>query len=462
MVDGVYARASLGYLDTYYLEGTIRRDRSSTLPTANNTFWYPSISGNIILSNWIDADWLGFAKLRGNYAEVGNDTDPYNVFNTYTIAAPFGSAGCASKNSTLRNPELKPERTKSYEVGLEANFFDQRVGFDVSYYNSKTYDQITPVPVSPATGFTSKLLNAGTIENKGIEASLRLNPIRTEDFNWNMNVNFARNRSEVVELTDGIDNLQLASLQGGITINATPGEPYGTIRGTDYVYDNQGNKVINSNGYYETTPNANYVIGNYQPDWTGGIQNSFSYKNLSLSFLIDVQKGGDIFSLDTWYGFATGLYDRSVFTNDLGNPVRNTLANGGGVVLEGVQGDVQFEDDGTYTVSNTSENSTRARMDYYANPFGYARDANAGHVYDASFVKLREANLTYNFGEKILDAIPFTRASFSVIGRNLWIIHKNIPYSDPEAGLSAGNIQGYQSGAYPAVREIGGSLKLNF
>ena len=187
--------------------------------------------------------------------------------------------------------------------------------------------------------------------------------------------------------------------------------------------------------------------------------------------MIDVQKGGDIFSLDTWYGFATGLYDRSVGLNDLGNPLRDPIVqnedgsyapNSGGVILDGVQGDVTFNDDGTYTVENTSPNTVRARTDYFGNPYGYARDANAGHVYDASFVKLREANLTYNFGDKILDALPFTRASFSVIGRNLWIIHKNIPYSDPEAGLSAGNIQGYQSGAYPAVREIGGSLKLNF
>ena len=471
MVDGIYGRASLGYLDTYFLEGTIRRDRSSTLPVDNNTFWYPSVSGNIIVSNWIDADWLGFAKLRANYAEVGNDTNPYNVFNTYTIFAPFDGAGVASNNSSLKNPELKPESTESWEVGFEANFFDNRVGFDVSYYNSQTFDQITPVPVSPATGFTSKLLNAGTVENKGIEASLRLTPIRTENFNWQMNVNFARNRSEVLELTDGIDNLQLASVQGGISINATPGEPYGTIRGTDYVYDEQGNKVINSGGYYLRTPTANNVIGNYQPDWTGGVQNTFTYKNLSLGFLIDVQKGGDIFSLDTWYGYATGVYDQSVGLNDLGNPLRDPIVqnedgtyapNSGGVILDGVQADVTFNDDGTYEVTNTSENTIRGRTDYFGNPYGYARNANAGHVYDASFVKLREANITWNFGDKILEAIPFTRASFSVIGRNLWIIHKNIPYSDPEAGLSAGNIQGYQSGAYPAVREIGGSLKLNF
>ena len=406
-----------------------------------------------MLSNLIDADWLSFAKLRGNYAEVGNDTNPYNVFNTYTIYSGFNGAGVASNNSRLRNPDLKPERLKSYEVGLETNFFDRRIGLDVSYYRSRTEDQITPVPVSPSTGFSEQLLNAGVIENKGIEIALTLNPIRTEDFNWNMNVNWAKNENEVLELTDGIENLQLASLQGGISINAAPGEPYGAIRGTDFVYDDQGNKVITSAGYYAKTPNSNYVIGDFQPDWIGGVQNTFTYKNIALGFLIDVQKGGSVFSLDQWYGTATGIYASSVGTNELGNPIRNTIENGGGVLLDGVQGDVSFNADGTYEVTNTSPNETRARTDYYANPYGYARAPNALHVYDAGYVKLREATLTYNFGDRVLEALPFTRASVSFIGRNLWIIDKSIPYADPEAGLSAGNVQGYQSGAYPTMRE---------
>lgn len=449
MVDGIYARVGLGFLDTYFLEGTIRRDRSSTLPIDNNTFYYPSVSGSFILSNLIEAEALNFAKIRANYAEVGSATDPYRVFNTYSIAAPFAGAPWASNNSQLNNIDLRPERAKSYEIGVEANFWDRRIGFDVSYYNTQTEDQITPVPVSNATGFVTTLLNAGTIENKGLEVQLTLNPVRTEDFHWTMNVNWAKNENTVLSLADGIDNLQLASLQGGVSINAAPGQPYGAIRGTDYIYDDNGNKVVNSSGYYLRSSTSNEIIGNVQPDWTGGVSNTFQYKNLSLSFLVDAQKGGDIFSLDTWYGFATGLYDITVGTNDLGNPMRNTLSQGGGIVLPGVTEDGE-------------PNTTRARFDYYGNPYGYARDANKGHVYDASYVKLREASLTYQFGERILESIPFTDASISLIGRNLWIIHKNIPYSDPEAGLSAGNIQGYQSGAYPAIREVGASLKFNF
>lgn len=465
-LDGVYARASLGYKGTYYLEGTIRRDRSSTLPKANNTFLYPSISGNIILSNLIGAEWLSFTKLRANYAEVGNDTQPYRVFNTYTVSTPFAGNGIASNNLRLANLNLKPERAKSYEVGIEANLFQRRLSLDLSYYRTRTEDQITPVPVSNATGFDEVLLNAGTIENKGLEVSLTVTPIATEDFNWDATFNWSNNKSEVLELTDGINNLELASFQGGVSINAAPGEPYGAIRGSDYIYTEDGTRVVGDNGYYLTSSTSNNILGDIQPDWIGGVQNSFRYKNVSLSFLVDIQNGGDIFSLDTWYGFATGLYDRTVGLNELGNPIRNPLsddpATTGGVILPGVTGTVTYADDGSYTVTDTAPNSARARTDYFGNPFGYARDANKGHVYDASFVKLREVSLEYRFSDKILDQLPFTQASISFVGRNLWIIHKNIPYSDPEAGLSAGNFQGYQSGAYPNFREIGASVKFNF
>lgn len=449
MIDGVYARAGLGYLSTYYLEGTIRRDRSSTLPIANNTFWYPSISTSIIFSNLFEADWLSYGKFRANYAEVGSDTGAYNVFNTYTVTTPFDGSGIASNNSQLNNASLRPERSKAYEVGLEANFLDRRIGFDVSYYNTQTEDQITPVDVSNATGFETRFLNAGVIENKGIEVLLTLNPVRTDDFNWNITANWARNESEVLELAGGLENLTLASLQGGITINAAPGQPYGAIRGRNYVYDDNGNKIVNASGYYLRTAASNEIIGNSQPDWTGGLSNNLQYKNISLGFLIDVQKGGDIFSLDTWYGFATGLYDQSVGTNDLGNPKRNFLSEGGGIVLPGVN-------------ENGEPNNTRVSFSDFGNPYGFARDASAGHIYDASFVKLREASLTYNFSENTIGSLPINNASISLVGRNLWIIHKNIPYTDPEAGLSAGNIQGYQSGAYPSFREIGASVKFNF
>lgn len=449
LVDGIYARASIGFKNTYYIEGTIRRDRSSSLPAADNTYYYPSISGNILLSNLVDADWLNFTKLRANYAEVGADTNPYRIMQYYSLLNPYGDAAMASNIGQINNQNLKPERSKAYEFGVEADFFNRRLGLDVTYYNSTTEDLITPVDISNATGFNTTIRNAGSLENKGWEVQLRGTPIQTEDFTWNINANWTRNRSEVLSLDQSLNNLPLASLQGGITIDASPGQPYGAIRGKDYIYDTNGNKVVGQDGYYLLSETNNEIIGNVQPDWIGGIQNTFKYKNVSLGVLIDGQKGGDIFSLDTWYGMATGLYTETVGNNDLGNPKRNTLANGGGIVLPGV-------------MENGEPNRTRVAFDDYNHPYGYGRDANKGHIYDASFVKLREVNLTYSFGEKIIDSTPLTNASISLIGRNLWIIHKNIPYSDPESGLSSGNVQGYQSGAYPGLREIGASLKLNF
>jgi len=178
-------------------------------------------------------------------------------------------------------------------------------------------------------------------------------------------------------------------------------------------------------------------------------QQFIRYKNFNFSFLIDVKKGGSVFSLDTWYGYATGVYANTVFTNDLGNPVRNTLANGGGVILEGV-------------LANGSANTKRVRADNYANPWGYKHSVHAAHTYDAGYVKLREVALSYDFDTENLKKLKINKLTLTAIGKNLWIINKNTPFADPEAGLSSGNIQGNQSGAYPSVKEFGLNLNVQF
>jgi len=456
-VDGLFAKVGLGYQGTYYLDATIRRDRSSALPIDNNTYYYPSVSTSIVFSNLVKQDWLNFGKIRANYAEVGNDTDPYNVFNTYVVNPGFGGSASASNPATFNNPNLKPEKTQDLELGMEMQLFNNRFGFDFSYYNRKTVDLITPLTVSPSSGATNLFLNAGDIENKGIEFIVNGTPIKTENFSWDIKVNFAQNRSEVVKLAAGTEYIPLAAVQGGISLGATLGEPFGVIRGSDYVYVNGQPLVYTAAdapsaswiGKYARTSSTNNIIGNINPDWTGGVKNNLKYKNLSFSFLIDIQKGGDVFSLDTWYGYATGLYDFTAGTNHLGNPVRDPLSAGGGVILSGVNAD-------------GSTNTTVGDATTYVNPWGYARTPNAAHVYDASFVKLREVSFGYKLPNKLAESLSLQNLTFSIIGRNLWIIDKNTPFSDPEAGLSAGNIQGYQSGVYPSVREVGASLKLEF
>ena len=448
-VEGVFAKAGLGYKGTYYLDASIRRDKSSALPADNNEYYYPSVASTLIFSNLIKKDWLSFGKFRANYAEVGNDTSPYQVFNTYSVGAAFNGAASASNPSAFNNPELKSETSKEFEVGLEAQFFNNRLGFDVSYYKRKTVDLITPITVSNATGASNLWLNGGDMENTGYEAVVNATPIKTSSFSWDVKVNWSTNEGIITRLAEGIEFMQLASVQGGVTLGGALNEPFGTIRGKDLVYHANGQPIVKTNGYYQLTTATTAKIGNITPDWTGGVKNTFKYKNFSLSALVDMQKGGDVFSLDTWYGYATGLYDFTAGTNELGNPVRNSNATGGGIILPGVKAD------GT-------PNTVRAAANTYANPWGYARAANSQHVYDASFVKLREVSLSYVFPKDLINKFSLENLSFSVIGRNLWIIHKNTPYSDPEAGLGSGNIQGYQSGAYPAVKEIGASLKFEF
>jgi TonB-linked SusC/RagA family outer membrane protein len=445
-VNALFGSVSLGYDNTYYLDATLRRDQSSTLPIVNDTYFYPSISGSYIFTNLWKPEWVTFGKVRLNYAEVGNDAPFASLSNTYSQPSPFGSISLYSVNSTDNNPKLKPEETKSSEAGLEMAFLNKRVGFDADVYLTNTIDQIMPVAVSAATGYSYKYVNSGEVQNKGIELHAYGTPVQTKDFSWNVNVNWSTNVNKVVSLYEGVNNLQLGSFQGGVTVDATVGQPYGLIEGTDYVYKN-GQKVL-SDGIYETTSTTNNVIGNSNPKWHAGITNSFTYKNWTASFLIDIQKGGSVFSLDQSYGQADGIYPGSVGNNDLGNPKRNTLANGGGVIFPGVN-------------SDGTPNTTRVEADWtYVG--GYLAYPNSAFVYDASYVKLREAEISYNFQDNLLKNIGIQSLSLGLVGSNLWIIFKNLPYADPEAGLGSGNMQGWQSGVMPTTRNFGFNLKVQF
>jgi hypothetical protein len=339
-------------------------------------------------------------------------------------------------------------------------FLKNRLGFDLSYYITNTKNQLIPVAISAATGYSFKYLNAGDVQNKGFELSLYATPVKTTKFSWDINLNWSRNRNKVLELYGDSKNLQIISSQGGVSINASLGQPYGTIQGKTWMmidpkdptktveWDGTGAKLVGANGRYLQSVTTNNVIGNINPDWIGGIYNTLKYKGLTLGFLIDVRQGGDLFSLDLYYGMATGIYPESVGLNDLGNPSRDPISAGGGVIMPGVKADGKPND---------------IRVENNFGTYGYARNPNAAFIYDASYVKLREANLTYSLPVSIVDKIKFVKGiDVSVIGRNLWIIHKNLPYADPEENLSSGNAQGYQSGAYPTVRQIGVNLKLKF
>ncbi|CAM3843984.1 SusC/RagA family TonB-linked outer membrane protein [Aquirufa aurantiipilula] len=447
-VFGVFGGLTLTYKDFLTLDGTIRQDKSSTLPVANNAYLYYAGSASWLFSHHIeDLPWLTSGKLRMNYATVGNDAPWGSIRNVYDKPDPFGSTILFSAPSTQNNPFLKPEQTQSKEIGLEMAFLQNRLGFDFTYYHTNTLDQILPASVSSATGFSSTFVNAGNIENKGFEVSLYASPIKTADFSWNVNVNWTKNSSLVLSLYNDSKNLQLATFQGGVSLNATVGQPYGILQGKTWKTLN-GEKLVKANGRYDVTSTTTNNIGNVNPDWIGGINNSFKYKNVTLNFLIDMKRGGSVFSLDQYYGQATGVYPESVVINDKGNPSRSPIAEGGGVIMPGVKAD------GT-------PNTTRVENDY--GTFGYAQNPAAAFVYDASYIKLREANIVYSLPSSVVRKLGGVKGvDLSIFGRNLWIIQKYVPYADPEENLSAGNIQGNQSGAYPTTRSIGFNIKLLF
>jgi len=465
-VNGLFAAASLGYKNFLYVDLTGRQDVSSTLPAANNTFFYPSATMSLVFSELIDVDAISFGKVRLNYAEVGADAPAQALADAYNMGTAFGSTSLASAPSTSNNAGLLPESTVSTEAGLEMMFLNNRVGFDVSVYDQTSFNQIMPAKVSSTSGTIYKYVNAGEINNKGIELSLSATPIQAGDFEWNTNLNWTKNTNMVVSLFEGAENLQLASVQGGITIEARPGQAYGVIYGTTHVRDAEGRPVVYDMpaqyGGVRYLVGDKDVIGNINPDWYAGWNNSFRFKNWTASVLLDMQMGGNFFSLDTYYGYATGVYDFTAGDNDLGNPVRDLAIDGGGYKINNVAYWDGSTVDGDGNPSGFVVGDYYADMHYYGNALGYARNAKEYHVWDASFIKLREVALNYSVPSSYLGSTGIKGLDVALTGRNLAILWKNNPYSDPEAGLSAGNVQGYQSGAYPAVREVGVNVKLKF
>ena len=459
MVNSVYGSLSVGYRRFVYIDLTSRYDKSSTLPEGNNSYFYPSISTSFILSELgglKEMGFLSFLKARINYAEVGNDAPAYNTKPSYISGKPWGSLGLFSLqnnfyntniNPALFNPDLLPERTKSIELGLEASFLKNRFGLDFSFYKNNTFDQILPIEVSRGSGYSAMYINAGEIQNKGFEFSMNAVPVQVRDFSWSLDINWFRNMNEVISLGENIDNILLFQAWD-VSINAREGQPYGAIVGTNFVYLD-GKKVVGQDGFYLKTDEEE-VIGNINPDWNAGIKNTLRYKNLSLSGLIDMQQGGDIYSINTKHGLSTGLYEETAGLNDKGKPKRDPVSEGGGVLFP----NTVYEDG--------AANTTYVECNEWGTAFDYDASPTARYVLDASYVKLRELALSYSIPNSVLSSTFIKNASVSLVARNLWIISKNTYHFDPEAALSSGNQQGIENGTYPTTRTYGIDLKFSF
>ncbi len=451
----LYANLSVGYGGFVYIEGTARMDQSSTLkglnPDAEDTYFYPSIAGTLLiheLGGMKDVAWMNYLKLRLNYAQVGAATTAYRTVSTYAQNTNWGNMALFSVGNTLQNPNLRPEFTNSIELGLEAYFLDSRLGIDLAVYKTNSFDQIFNVPVSRASGYSSMYVNGGEIENKGMEIALHLVPVKTQDFTWNIDVNWFTNENTVISLAEGVTSLQLFSAWD-VKVTADAGYPYGTIKGTDYVWTD-GKVTVQDNGYLEVGDDPLAVLGDVQPDWNMGIGNRFTWKGISFYALIDIQNGGDIYSVNTKYGQATGVYAETAGNNPKGNPKRDAVDDGGGMIFE----DAVFADG---TANDVYVPAYRWGRYWY-----YNNSPTARYVFDASYVKLRELSLSYSLPKSVLGESFIRGVDIALVGRNVWIISKNVDHFDPEYILTSGNGQGVEQGAYPSLKSYGINVKLNF
>jgi TonB-linked SusC/RagA family outer membrane protein len=447
-INSIFGSASLAWKDMLFLDLSARNDWSSTLPETNNSYFYPAASLSFAiseLSSIKDSDVIDFAKVRASVAQAGNDSDPYRLSDVYNPITPnFGSNPLYSVPNSQQNPDLVNELTTEVEFGFLVKLLGNRLSIDAAYYDRVTEDQIFNVPVSATTGYTSKLLNAGKMKNSGLEIQIQGTPIQTADFRWDVGLNLTSQNNEVVELLkDDEGNTVVESINAGSTwaadLRVQEGLPYMALFGQDHVYDDNGNKVVGDDGFYQFTDDRVY-LGSAIADYTGGFNTSFSYKNFTLSALFDFQVGGIIHSTSLQWSKYSGMHPETVAFNGESDVRAN------GMVLPGVKAD-------------GSVNDTRVDpQDYYQ---GYWRRA-APNVYDASFVKFRDVRLSYTVPANMLDKTPFTSLNLSAFGRNLGILYSEVPYIDPQVITGAGNAQGLENAQVPATSSFGFNISAKF
>lgn len=476
---GVYASATVNYKNWAYLSLTGRNDWSSTLPVGNNSYFYPSVTASVLLNEALGftSRQVNYLKLRGGWSQVGADADPYQLANVYDIQTAFNGNPMLTASTTGKNPNLKPEQTNSTEIGLEGSFFDNRLHLDFSYYQTDSKNQILSLATSAASRYTSQVRNAGHIRNRGYEVQLGIVPIRKAGFEWRADINYSSNRSKVIKLDDEglITSYQLYS--SGIQILAQVGESYGTLFGSSYTRDDKGNVVVDANGLPKISSTSK-VLGHFQPDWQGGITNTFRYKRFTFSFLVDASFGGKIFSNTNKTGIYTGVlastlpgrdaehgglwyYKNGGVNEQIAAPQYTTSADG--LYYANINGEqTRVYQDGIIvngvTESGEKNNTVVSAENYYHRLYSIAE----ANVFSASYVKLREVSFTYQLPVSLARKLSLQDISVALTARNLWIIHKDAPNIDPEVAITSGNAQGVEAYSLPTTRQIGLNLTVKF
>jgi len=486
-LQSAFATANLGFRNYLFLDLTARNDWSSTLPVDNNSYFYPSVSLGFVITEALgmQSNILSFAKIRASYAEVGGTAGAYALNGTYDARDPYNGQPSLTYTNTLPPLGLLPQEKKSIEAGLDLKFLNNKIRLDATYYKENTTNQIMNISISRMSGLSNQTINAGNIQNQGVELLLGLTPVETSDFRWDMTVNWATNKNKVVELYEDIDALYLYNGSWGVRVYAREGEPYGQMLAADIVRENatihyledgettdyveySGRRVVTTSGRLIATPQRT-IVGNVTPDWFGGVNNSLSYKDFNFSFLIDARKGGVQYSVTDWFGNYAGVMEVTAATNPKGNNVRDAVADGGGVFVEDAvygsvnsDGTVQLTDaDGNDVSSPVANTQYVEALTYYENDYWGKPGLS---VFDASFVKLREVIMGYTFRDiPALQQIGISNINFSLVGRNLLLLVDNMPHVDPENAITAGNnSQGMNSTPVPTARTFGFNVKVSF
>ena len=484
-INSLYGSASVGYKHTYYLEGTIRGDKSSTLPTSNNIYVYPSVSSSIVFSEFIkNKSIINYGKIRASFAQVGSDTDPYQLALNYSTAKysyPGNVIGMIN-NTVIPNKDLKPTRTNSFELGLEMKFFRGRLGLDVTYYNQLSKDQIIRLATSSTSGYTYSLVNAGEIQNKGIEIALNGRALQIGDFAWDAGINFSKNKNKVNSLVDGMNYFELEKASWcGVSVGAEVGKDYGSITGKDFKRTADGQFIINATTGLPEVDEKTRTLGNASWDWTGGFYSTFTYKNFRLSAGFDVKVGADLFSMSMRQAYESGkanetLEGREAYyqseerrkqlnmsKDEWDNNIRTALS-----AEQDAQKRVEMGRQYGYVVPGVIDNGDGTYTPNYlpVNPENYwqsaARNCPSLFIYDNSYVKCREITFGYTFPEKLLSKLKVVKdLSISFVARNPFIIWKNIPNIDPDSGYNTSGL-GLEYGSLPSRRSYGFNVNVKF
>jgi outer membrane receptor protein involved in Fe transport len=452
-VRSAYGSVTLGYDNTYFIDASLRRDITSTLPQNNNAYLYPSVSASIVFSELLKVAPVSYGKVRASFAQAGSDIEVYQTSNSFATREPYGTSFPMYVPDTLKNPDLQPSLGTAYEAGLDMRFLQDRVGFSFTWYYQKNKDAVMSLDVSGTSGYSKYVINAGNIQNKGIELTVNGTPLKTQNLTWTSSFNIARNKNKITALYPGLkshilDQNRYASVD--MFLMANENESFGSLVGNAYMRDSATGKILldaNNNPMYVT----NHNFGTVLPKFTGGWQNTVTWKNFDLSAVIDFQSGGQFFSWTKMLAVKSGQAAETAVMNENGKNIRDPLADGGGIKVTGI--------------SNASKQEVTA----FVNARSYYRNVVGARIYeewlyDASYIRMREIRFGYTFTKASITKLPVKSINVAFIAKNPFMIWQKAPkgLNPAELATGASSLNWLETGQLATTRSFGLNLNVSF